>query len=359
MNQEKIGKFLKSLREEMKWSQEQLASKMFVDRTLISKWENGKILPDVNRLIELSNIFDVKIEEILAGERDFNVKIQNYNSESAIKKYLLFQNSKYRKLKLFIIGLIILAILLAISFFGYYFFQNYNKIKVYKIYGTSEHYELNNGIFLISREKMYFNLGKLFPESKYITLYYKNNEKIIIYDGDPTNIIIDSYNFNSLFNTDNIDDTLNNLYIDIYESEKAKNCETMKLNYNANFQNDTLVYDDMDNLVTDSNNPEKNIPEKILKEFSCTDTFCSKEDNDIQIVYEYYINIVFITAKDYEIKYDFNTRDFLFEYYPNNDTTLKFKIANNSILCEVGNCNNAQNIFKDFKKNFLDKYWAE
>ena len=347
MDNEKIGKFLKSLREEMKWSQEQLASKMFVDRTLISKWENGKILPDVNRLIELSNIFNVKLEDILAGERRSN---NNKDSEKEIKKYLLFQNSKNRKLKIFIIRLIILVIFLATSFFTYYFFQNYNKIKVYKIYGTSENYELNNGIFLVSREKMYFNLGKLYPESSYINLYYfEGNKKIVIYDGDPTNVLIDYYNFDALFNKDKIEETLNNLYLEIYKNETKKEFDTMKLNYSTNFQNDSLLYHDKQEFSEDNiDDFTKNIPDKILKEFECSYGTCTLTKNNLKIAYEYASQLIFISTLEYEIKYDLITKDFSYDFHPNNERITKFKIVNNSVFCEVGNCENAQNIFNDF-----------
>ena len=39
MDNELIGKHIKKLRIENNMSQEELASKLFVDRTLISKWE--------------------------------------------------------------------------------------------------------------------------------------------------------------------------------------------------------------------------------------------------------------------------------------------------------------------------------
>ena len=41
MNNEKIGHFICKLRTEKKWTQEDLANKLFVDRTMVSKWERG------------------------------------------------------------------------------------------------------------------------------------------------------------------------------------------------------------------------------------------------------------------------------------------------------------------------------
>lgn len=43
MNQEKIGKLIKYLREQKKMTQDELAEKLYVDRTLISKWKKAKL----------------------------------------------------------------------------------------------------------------------------------------------------------------------------------------------------------------------------------------------------------------------------------------------------------------------------
>ncbi len=46
-------------------SQEQLAEKMGVSRQSVSKWESGDSLPDVDRLPELSRIFNVSTDYLL------------------------------------------------------------------------------------------------------------------------------------------------------------------------------------------------------------------------------------------------------------------------------------------------------
>lgn len=46
-------------------SQEQLAEKLNVSRQSISKWESGESSPEIERLIELSNVFDVSTDYLL------------------------------------------------------------------------------------------------------------------------------------------------------------------------------------------------------------------------------------------------------------------------------------------------------
>ncbi len=65
----KIGKFLQELRKEKSLTQEQLAEKIGVSRRTVSRWETGSNLPDMDVLIELSDLYEVDLREILNGER--------------------------------------------------------------------------------------------------------------------------------------------------------------------------------------------------------------------------------------------------------------------------------------------------
>ena len=69
MNQEKIGQFIKKIREENKLTQKELADKLGVTFQAVSKWENGKNVPDISILKEISEMFNVDIDEILDGEK--------------------------------------------------------------------------------------------------------------------------------------------------------------------------------------------------------------------------------------------------------------------------------------------------
>ena len=47
MDQQKIGSHLKELRLQKNMTQEQLAEKMHTSNRSVSRWENGKTLPDI------------------------------------------------------------------------------------------------------------------------------------------------------------------------------------------------------------------------------------------------------------------------------------------------------------------------
>ena len=80
MDQIKIGNFLKELRKEKGLTQEQLAEEFNVSGKTVSRWENGKNMPDISILVELSEFYNVDIREIIDGKRknsDVNEEIND------------------------------------------------------------------------------------------------------------------------------------------------------------------------------------------------------------------------------------------------------------------------------------------
>ena len=59
---------LQKLRKEKGLTQEELAQKLFVSRTAISKWESAKGYPNIDSLKEISKFFSVTIDELLSGD---------------------------------------------------------------------------------------------------------------------------------------------------------------------------------------------------------------------------------------------------------------------------------------------------
>ena len=68
MNQEKIGKLIKDIRKKYNLTQAQLAEKYGVTYQAVSKWENGKNIPDVSLLKQISEDFEIDINDILDGK---------------------------------------------------------------------------------------------------------------------------------------------------------------------------------------------------------------------------------------------------------------------------------------------------
>ena len=69
MDYNKIGSFIAAERKLKKLTQAKLAEKIFVSEKTVSKWENGKGIPDTNSLLKLCEMFGVGLNELLNGER--------------------------------------------------------------------------------------------------------------------------------------------------------------------------------------------------------------------------------------------------------------------------------------------------
>ena len=66
----KLADKLFELRKEKGWSQEKLAEQINVSRQSISKWESGQALPELEKIVELSKIFQVTTDYLLLEESD-------------------------------------------------------------------------------------------------------------------------------------------------------------------------------------------------------------------------------------------------------------------------------------------------
>ena len=56
------------LRKKSGWSQEELAEQMNVTRQSVSKWEGAQSVPDLNKMIQLSRLFNVSLDYLLKDE---------------------------------------------------------------------------------------------------------------------------------------------------------------------------------------------------------------------------------------------------------------------------------------------------
>lgn len=78
MDQIKIGKFIAECRKKNNLTQMQLAEKLNITNRAISKWENGKAMPDSSIMLDLCNELKISVNELLSGEV---IKMDAYNKK--------------------------------------------------------------------------------------------------------------------------------------------------------------------------------------------------------------------------------------------------------------------------------------
>ena len=78
MNQIKIGKFIAECRNKNNLTQMQLAEKLNITDRAISKWENGKGMPDSSIMLDLCKELKISVNELLSGEM---ISMENKNEK--------------------------------------------------------------------------------------------------------------------------------------------------------------------------------------------------------------------------------------------------------------------------------------
>ena len=119
MNQIKIGKFIASCRKEQGMTQANLAEKLGITDRAVSKWENGKSMPDSGIMLELCELLEINVNELLSGEKIF---MNNYEekTEENLRQVLnrvekILNENRVLKLAITIL-LIIIAMFVAFEF---------------------------------------------------------------------------------------------------------------------------------------------------------------------------------------------------------------------------------------------------
>ena len=105
----KLAEKLFELRKEKGWSQEKLAEQINVSRQSISKWESGQVLPEIEKIIELSKIFLVTTDYLLLDE----------NSEKSSTAVILKEDKDkyYKEVKSFGLWQVIYIFVLALAIY--------------------------------------------------------------------------------------------------------------------------------------------------------------------------------------------------------------------------------------------------
>lgn len=99
MNQIEIGKFIATLRKENNMTQRNLAERLGVTDRAISKWENGRGLPEVSLMKSLCEVFDISIDELLNAERNITDSDVMAENDSNVLNLLLEREIEIRKRK--------------------------------------------------------------------------------------------------------------------------------------------------------------------------------------------------------------------------------------------------------------------
>ena len=83
MNQIKIGRFIAECRKNNNLTQMQLAERLSITDRAVSKWENGKSMPDSAIILDLCKELKITVNDLLSGEK-INMENNNQKNEQLL-----------------------------------------------------------------------------------------------------------------------------------------------------------------------------------------------------------------------------------------------------------------------------------
>ena len=118
---------IKQLRKEAGLSQEELAAKIFVSRTLITKYESGSVFPTEENIKKMADVFGVDVSEILNDEEKDRIIVDSYNKNN--KTWVVVS----------IVLLALCTLIILFSVIPWYHYSQYDYSHVTKSNPTPEH----------------------------------------------------------------------------------------------------------------------------------------------------------------------------------------------------------------------------
>ena len=108
MNQTTIGSYIAQKRRAKNLTQEQLAEKLGVSNKTISKWENGKCMPDYSIIQKLCDALGVTLPELMDGEDAADNSVRVYDDAQILD--LLRRTQELERQKGILYGLVLIVL---------------------------------------------------------------------------------------------------------------------------------------------------------------------------------------------------------------------------------------------------------
>lgn len=113
---------LLTLRKAKDLTQEQLAEKLDVSRQSVSKWESGQATPDLEKIVEISAIFDVTTDYLLKSSEIDDLSVKTEMLEKQQQMMLVREQKQHQIFECVMYVLAVYMIFFAVYFIGHFHF---------------------------------------------------------------------------------------------------------------------------------------------------------------------------------------------------------------------------------------------
>ena len=148
MDTEKVGKLIKQIRKDNHLTQKDLALKYNITYQAVSKWENGKNIPDISLLKQICDDFNIDINSLLTGDYTTNEKKESIKNDK--KSLLKKKNFIFLCLFVLLIGVIMAIIILKSRSNDFEFKTISSDCSNFTITGSVAYNDIKSAIYIAS-----------------------------------------------------------------------------------------------------------------------------------------------------------------------------------------------------------------
>lgn len=242
------GEYITRLRKERNLTQDEVAEKLFIDRSVLSRYESDIIEMDLDAMKDMAKLYKVEVVNIIYSNDEAYKTVKEDVTQLQYEKFEteksnLLLNKELQRNKLIAI---IITLSLILLFFINYFYYTYNSIYMYELIPENEKIKIGISTLTLTSDKvliMINNIEGKYDKFEFILKDINNNEILIKNFSDNKKHILssDSKNVQRTFNFKTIKKDINNLYLKVYN---GNNYEYVKLNLQKIYNNDNLVFFD-------------------------------------------------------------------------------------------------------------------
>lgn len=115
-----------TLRKSRNWTQDQLAEQLDVSRQTVSKWESAQSLPELDKIIALSEVFNITTDALLRSSEIDNLSLKTEMLENQQQQILQREQQRHNRFICGMYALAVYSLFLAAYFIGHYYFEVWN-----------------------------------------------------------------------------------------------------------------------------------------------------------------------------------------------------------------------------------------
>jgi len=123
-----------TLRKSRDLTQEQLAERLNVSRQSVSKWESGQVIPEVEKLVELSRVFDVTVDYLVKPSQIDELSVKTEILEQQQRQIMAREEKRSQHFRRILYSVAVYLVYFALYLLGHYYLEFWNPSVIFAVF---------------------------------------------------------------------------------------------------------------------------------------------------------------------------------------------------------------------------------